>query len=453
MHDSSKVLIVDDDSPARETMEALLEGQGYELVLAQNGQEALSLASQHRPDLVLLDVMMPDIDGFEVCRRLRMDPRLSEVPILLITSLDDRESRLRGMSAGADDFITKPFDRTELRARVRTITRLNRYRSLIEEREKFERSVIELSHDGVMIVSESEAIVLANPLMIHMLGGEDGDKDDIIGKSVLAFVARGYVASFGAWIHRLIQDEQGTTQIEQELIDLDGREFPALITGGRIIWDSMPAAQVTVRDMSERHRTAELVERATTDLSLDFDATLGNLVRALDARNKEIEGHTYRVTEMTVRLARAFGIFGKELEHIRRGALLHDIGKLAVPDSILFKPGPLTDEEWVIMHKHPVYAYEWFSPIKYLRHSLDIPYSHHEKWDGTGYPRGLKEEEIPLAARMFAVVDVWDALRSERVYRAAWTEGQVRSHIWSLAGTHFDPKVVEEFLGLYCPFI
>jgi len=142
------------------------------------------------------------------------------------------------------------------------------------------------------------------------------------------------------------------------------------------------------------------------------------------------------------------GIDDEKLVHVRRGALLHDIGKMGVPDSILLKSGKLTDEEWVLMRKHPALAYELLSPIAYLRDALDIPYCHHEKWDGTGYPRGLKGEQIPLAARLFAMVDVWDALRSDRPYRKAWDEGKVREHIQSLAGTHFDPNVVPIFLEL-----
>ncbi len=131
---------------------------------------------------------------------------------------------------------------------------------------------------------------------------------------------------------------------------------------------------------------------------------------------------------------------------MRRGALLHDIGKMGVPDAILLKPGPLTDEEWAIMRKHPAYAFEMLAPIDYLRRALDIPYCHHEKWDGTGYPRGLKGERIPLAARIFAVVDVWDALRSVRPYRAGWPEEKVREYIREQAGKHFDPAVAEVFL-------
>jgi len=142
------------------------------------------------------------------------------------------------------------------------------------------------------------------------------------------------------------------------------------------------------------------------------------------------------------------GLDSERIEDVRAAAMLHDIGKLGVPDGILLKPEPLTDEEWVAMKKHPQFAYDMLSPVDYLRPALDIPYCHHEKWDGSGYPRGLKGEEIPLAARIFAVVDVWDALRSDRPYRAGWSEEKVRQHVRQQSGIHFDPQVVEVFLKL-----
>ena len=187
------------------------------------------------------------------------------------------------------------------------------------------------------------------------------------------------------------------------------------------------------------------LQRSTDELELAYDATIEGWSHALDLRDKETEGHTLRVTDMTVKLARLFGLSEAELVQVRWGALLHDIGKMGVPDGILLKPGPLTDEEWVAMKKHPVFAYEMLSPIHYLRAALDIPYCHHEKWDGTGYPRELKGEQIPLVARIFAVVDVWDALTSDRPYRQAWSEEKTRQHIQAGSGTHFDPQVVKTF--------
>ncbi len=193
-------------------------------------------------------------------------------------------------------------------------------------------------------------------------------------------------------------------------------------------------------------RLFEAQQRSTHELAMAYDATIEGWSHALDLRDEDTEGHTQRVAEVTVGLAREFGLSETELVHIRRGALLHDIGKMGVPDGILLKPGPLSDEEWLVMKRHPTLAYEMLSPIHYLRFALDIPYCHHERWDGTGYPRGLKGEQIPLAARLFSVVDVWDALNSDRPYRAAWTADQARDFISSGAGTLFDPRIVRAFL-------
>jgi PAS domain S-box-containing protein len=192
----------------------------------------------------------------------------------------------------------------------------------------------------------------------------------------------------------------------------------------------------------------EQQQRSNIDLIAAYQATIMGWSRALDLRDQETEGHSGRVTETTLQIAREFGIKAADLVHIERGALLHDIGKMGVPDSILLKPGPLTDEEWILMRQHPQFAYDLLSPVVYLRPALDIPYCHHEKWDGSGYPRRLTGEHIPLAARMFAVVDVWDALTSDRPYRAAWPEKKALAHIAEQAGTHFDPRVVDAFLGI-----
>ncbi|MBI1784292.1 HD domain-containing protein, partial [Candidatus Sumerlaeota bacterium] len=193
--------------------------------------------------------------------------------------------------------------------------------------------------------------------------------------------------------------------------------------------------------------TFDELQRSNSELAFAYDATLRGWVNALDLRDKETEGHTQRVTEMTVRFARTLEVSEDDLIHIQRGALLHDIGKLGIPDQILLKPGPLTEDEWKVMRKHPVYAYQWLSRIPYLRPALEIPYCHHEKWDGTGYPRGLKGEEIPIAARMFALVDVWDALRSDRPYRAGWPAEKVKEHLQSQSGLHFDPRLTQTFIN------
>ena len=188
------------------------------------------------------------------------------------------------------------------------------------------------------------------------------------------------------------------------------------------------------------------LRRSNLELSLAYDATIEGWSRAMELRDHETEGHSRRVTELTFRLARSIGINEAELVHIRRGAILHDIGKIGIPDAILLKPDKLTDEEAIIMRRHPEYAMKMLAPIPFLRQSLDIPYCHHEKWDGTGYPRGLRGEQIPLAARIFAAVDIWDALCFDRPYRKGWPRDKIRHYIRTIAGTHLDPKVVEVFL-------
>lgn len=326
MQPQNTILIVDDNPVGLQHLAMILVSPDCELVLASSGHEALKKVQETRPDLVLLDVLMPGMDGFEVCRHLRSNPEVAEVPILIVTALDDRESRLQGLNAGADDFITKPIDADELEARVRTILRLNRYRRLVEKQ--------------------------------------------------------------------------------------------------------------------------SALEEANRALREAYDTTLEGWGRVLDLRDGETEGHSQRVAHMTVRLALELGIKGEELLQIRRGALLHDIGKIAIPDRILLKPDKLTSEEWEPMRQHPVYAYETLFSIPYLRPALDIPYCHHERWDGSGYPRGLREEKIPVAARIFAVVDVWDALTSDRPYRKAWPEQKVIEYLHSQSGKKFDPRVVEAFFHL-----
>ncbi len=190
------------------------------------------------------------------------------------------------------------------------------------------------------------------------------------------------------------------------------------------------------------------LQTSNSELTLAYDKTIEGWSRALDLRDKETEDHTRRVTEMSVKLARRMGISESEIIHIQRGGILHDIGKVAIPDSILFKHGPLTVDEWKIMRRHPAIAVELLEPITYLAPAMDIPRSHHEKWNGTGYPDGLAGEAIPLAARIFAFADVYDALTSDRPYRSAWSKAEALGYINQNSGMHFDPNIVPEFISM-----
>ena len=200
--------------------------------------------------------------------------------------------------------------------------------------------------------------------------------------------------------------------------------------------------------IEDQRVTEEELKRLTNDLLVAYDSTLEGWSNALELREQETAGHSRRVVELTLKIATMLGLDGDELADIERGALLHDIGKMGIPDSILLKPGPLSDEEWVVMKRHPVYAYNLLSKIDFLKRAIDIPYSHHERWDGSGYPQGLAGEEIPLAARIFAVVDIWDALGADRPYRQAWKREDIIQYIQEISGKHLDPKIVNVFLEL-----
>ena len=229
-----------------------------------------------------------------------------------------------------------------------------------------------------------------------------------------------------------------------------GETIGSIIIGAnRLMSENELRLLKTIGDLaaSAIHRS-DLYEQTSvqaTELKRAYDATLEGWAHALELRDKETQGHSLRIANMTLELAKRMGIDEQNLDNIRRGALLHDIGKMGVPDTILLKPGKLTEDEWSIMQKHPTYAYEMLSELPYFKDVLDIPYCHHEWWDGTGYPRGLKGEQIPLSARIFAIVDAWDALVSDRPYRKAWNKDNALKHLVDQAGTHFDEEVVKAF--------
>jgi len=230
------------------------------------------------------------------------------------------------------------------------------------------------------------------------------------------------------------------------VIFVDSRVYSGLFEESDLEMLSAFADQAAVAIDSAR--MFDKLQKANTELKDAYDATLKGWALTLELRDKETEGHTQRVTAITEVLAKKLGINGNELEHIRRGSLLHDVGKMAIPDYILLKRGDLTLSERKFMELHPEFAKDMLEKIEFLHPAMDIPYSHHEKWDGSGYPRNLRGEEIPFAARIFAVVDVWDALTSERPYRKPLDPAEVRKHIREQSGKHFDPKVVEAFLSL-----
>jgi HD-GYP domain-containing protein (c-di-GMP phosphodiesterase class II) len=223
------------------------------------------------------------------------------------------------------------------------------------------------------------------------------------------------------------------------------------VVGPELTESDIPTLQAFANQIAVALENARLVRKlqdANEELDRAYQLTLEGWVKALDLRDNETEGHTVRAADMTVHLARFMGISGENIPHIRRGSLLHDIGKMAIPDSILRKPGPLSPEEWKVMKQHPKTAHNWLSSIDYLKPAVDIPYCHHEHWDGRGYVQGLAGDDIPFWARIFTVIDVWDAMRSDRPYRKAIPVKSTLKYIREESGKLFDPRVVEAFFDL-----
>jgi len=330
------ILVVDDEEAIREVVSTMLESKGYHCTAVSNGRAAQDFVKRATPDLVLSDMIMPEMDGIKLLEWLRQyDP---EIPVIMVTAIHDISTALEAIRRGAYDYILKPFEKDQLYLGV---NRALQHRRLVAENRNYQRDL--------------------------------------------------------------------ERQVEE--------------------------------------RTARLTI-ALAQLEQSYDDTLEALGSALDLKDAETEGHCQRVTAFTISIAKAMPVPNAYLPVLARAAFLHDIGKMGIPDKILLKPGPLTDDEKVIMRKHCQIGYDMLIRIPFLRDAAEIVLAHQEFFDGTGYPRGLKGEEIPLGARIFAIADSMDAMLSDRPYRKALPMSYAREEIQRCSGTQFDPKVVEVFLSI-----
>jgi putative nucleotidyltransferase with HDIG domain len=330
------ILIADDEEAIRDVVSTMLESQGYHCLTVGNGREALEHLSKHPVDLVLTDMVMPEMDGLQLLAWLRTHDK--DIPVIMVTAMHDVSTAVEAMRRGAYDYILKPFERDQLLMGVR---RGIEHRRLILENRSYQQN-----------------------------------------------------------LERLVEQ-----------------------------------------------RTMEL-QNALSQLEESYDETIEALGGALDLKDSETEGHCKRVMAFTLVIAKTMGIDESWLPQLARAAFLHDIGKMAIPDRILRKPGPLTDEERAVMRTHCEIGYNMLVRIPFLREAAEIVLAHQEYYDGTGYPRGLRGETIPLGARIFAIADALDAMISDRPYRSALSMEHARAEIKRCSGTQFDPALVEVFLSI-----
>jgi len=340
MKDKPVILVVDDQPQNIELLEAHLVPQGYEIARAESGEEALRKLSGNQIDLMLLDVMMPGMDGFEVTRRIRQDDKNRLLPIILVTALRETEDRVKGIEAGCDDFLSKPVDKMELLARVRSLLKVKAYNDLMSNYRK---------------------------------------------------------------------------ELESEV----------------------------ARRTQELQRAFERIKAASLD-------TIYRLSMAAEYKDEDTGAHIRRVSRYSAAVARRMGLDDSTIEAILYAAPMHDLGKIGIPDLILVKPAKLDPAEWEIMKQHTVIGAKILtgSDAEFIRLGETIAQHHHEKWDGSGYPNGLKGEEIPIAARITAIADVFDALTSKRRYKEPFSVEKSLAIIREGRGSHFDPDVVDAFFAI-----
>lgn len=446
-----RVLVLEDRPADAELVLYELKRSGYQFEHQRvDTREEYQRAIQEPLDIILADFSLPQFNAMQALRILQ--EKNLDIPFIVVTGTISEEAAVETMKQGAADYLLKDrlgrlgqaVQRALHEKQLRDEKRFSETALRVSE-EKFSKA-FRISPDAIAITRLSDGEYIEINEGFSMLTGYQ--PEDVVGREGALFNLWANHYENQAYLKQL-REKGEINNMEGVFKKSDGTIWIGLISARTIeVKNELLVISIT-RDITSRKRAELELQRAHTDLAEAYEATIEGWSRVLDLRDKGTEGHTQRVTEMTLRLARALDVPEDELVHIRRGALLHDIGKMAISDIILQKPGPLSEDEWTQMRLHPEYAHHMLFPIDYLHPALDIPYCHHEHWDGTGYPRGLKGDEIPLAARIFAIIDVWDALLSNRPYRKGSKEEVVLDYIKKHAGTYFDPVLVDSFLDLY----
>ncbi|MCB9145497.1 MAG: PAS domain S-box protein [Anaerolineales bacterium] len=445
------ILLVEDEDPHAELIKRAFEDYEDEFRLhrVRSLSEARIWINQNQPRLIIADWRLPDGESLELLPN-HLDPLAT--PIILMTSYGNERIAVEALKSGALDYVVKSpeslLDMPHLarKALDQWTVRADRIhmQEALSESETHFRLLAENASDMITRIKVTGKMFYISPACKSILGYTS---EEMIGYSCFQYIHPEDMLMIKNILRQYSKNH--TYTVTHRSLHKDG-SYIWLETSARAILDdetqNIIEIQATSRNITERKKAEEALKNAHDQLREAYERTIEGWVRALDLRDKETEGHTQRVTEITMRVAKQLGFTEEELSHLKRGALLHDMGKIGIPDEILQKAGPLTETEWERMRQHPIHAYNMLSPIAYLNPALDIPFYHHERWDGSGYPHGLKGENIPLAARLFAIVDVWDALRSDRPYRKEMPRTEVIDYLRKNAGILFDPKLVDIFL-------
>jgi PAS domain S-box-containing protein len=478
------ILIVDDQPQNIELLEAYLAPQDYEIITAANGEEALEKLSGNQIDLMLLDIMMPGMDGFEVTRRVRQDDIHRLLPIILVTALREKEDRVKGIEAGCDDFISKPVDRMELLARVRALLKVKAYsdlmnnyqkelesdvavrtkelkqalddlqqditeRKLAEEalrvsEEKY-RTVIENAKEAI-VVTQDMKVVFVNRAGVDMIGYSEKiltpkPFTDFIHPDDLNMVVDHHI--------RRLKGEDLRSVYSFRILSEDGTVKWVELNTAVIQWKKRPATLNFLSDITERKQAEEELLLTIKSLKKAFGTIIQVMVSAIEMRDPYTAGHQLRVAHLACAIAAEMALPQEIMDGIQMAGSIHDVGKLSIPAEILSKPTKLTNLEFSLIKEHALIGYEMLKDVESPWPLAQIVYQHHERMDGSGYPRKLKGDEILLEARIMAVADVVEAMASHRPYRAALGVDAALEEIEKNKGTFYDAAVSDACLKLF----
>jgi PAS domain S-box-containing protein len=478
------ILIVDDQLQNIELLEAYLAPQGYEIVTASNGEEALRKLSGNQIDLMLLDIMMPGMDGFEVTRRVRQDDSHRLLPIILVTALHETEDRVKGIEAGCDDFISKPVDKMELLARVRALLKvkaysdlMNNYRKELESEvtgrtdelrqalenlqqditeRKLTEKALRVSEEKYRMVVENakEAIIVTQDMKVVFVNHAGVD---MIGYSEKILTPK----PFTDFIHpddrnmvvdhhiRRLKGEEIQSVYSFRILSEDGTVKWVELNAAVIKWKERPAILNFLKDITERKLAEEERQKTLENLRKSFSTTVQVMVSAVEMKDPYTAGHQLRSADLACAIATEMGLAQEKIDGIRMAGSIHDIGKLSVPSEILSKPTKLTNAEFSVIKDHAQSGYEMLKNVESPWPLAQIVYQHHERMNGSGYPRNLKGDEILLDARIMAVADVVEAMASHRPYRPSLGIEVALEEIEKNKGTFYDAAVADACLRLF----